>query len=283
MSAIIETSRTLKPATFLPLLSDANLERPLLSREGRPVSVRHFLRDVRAVAENLPKGQYAVNLCEDRYRFLVSFCAVAIVGQTNLLPSSRVRQAIDDVMQSYPSSYSLSDRTREESPPRHFVLPEFSQRDDSDGEMPSIAANHVVAIGFTSGSTGQPKANPKTWASVHASTAHNTRTLGDAIGLVDGTLAHVVATVPPQHMYGLELSVFLPLFGPFAVHGGRPFFPGDVAAALAEVPAPRVLVTTPIHLQALLRDPAQLPPLAAITSAIISNAYYIIVILRLWL
>jgi acyl-coenzyme A synthetase/AMP-(fatty) acid ligase len=51
------------------------------------------------------------------------------------------------------------------------------------------------------------------------------------------------------------------------VHGGRPFFPADVVAALADVPAPRLLVTTPIHLQALLRDPAPLPPLAAITSA----------------
>jgi acyl-coenzyme A synthetase/AMP-(fatty) acid ligase len=68
-------------------------------------------------------------------------------------------------------------------------------------------------------------------------------------------------------MYGLELSVLLPLAGPFAVHGGRPFFSADVAAALAEVPAPRILVTTPIHLQALLRDPVELPPLAAITSA----------------
>ena len=68
-------------------------------------------------------------------------------------------------------------------------------------------------------------------------------------------------------MYGLELSVLLPLVGPYAVHGGRPFFPADVVAALADVPAPRLLVTTPIHLQALLRDPAPLPPLAAITSA----------------
>ncbi|MFI4970575.1 MAG: AMP-ligase, partial [Lysobacterales bacterium] len=47
----------------------------------------------------------------------------------------------------------------------------------------------------------------------------------------------------------------------------RPLFPADVAAALAEVPEPRVLVTTPVHLRALLRDPVPLPKLAAITSA----------------
>ena len=262
MSAIIETSRTLKPATFLPLLSDANLERPLLSREGRPVSVRHFLRDVRAVAENLPKGQYAVNVCEDRYRFLVSFCAVAIVGQTNLLPSSRVRQAIDDVMQSYPSSYSLSDRTREESPPRHFVLPEFSQRDDSDGEMPSIAANHVVAIGFTSGSTGQPKANPKLWGSVCASSARNAALLG----AIDDAI-NVVATVPPQHMYGLEMSVLLPLRSRATIEVAQPFFPADIAHALEKIEAPRILVTTPFHLRALLHAHVAMPAIDAIVCA----------------
>jgi acyl-coenzyme A synthetase/AMP-(fatty) acid ligase len=68
-------------------------------------------------------------------------------------------------------------------------------------------------------------------------------------------------------MYGIELSVLLPLLGPFSVHASRPLFPADVAAALAAVPAPRVLVTTPVHLAALLREGGELPALAAITSA----------------
>ncbi|HEY0231618.1 MAG TPA: AMP-binding protein, partial [Dokdonella sp.] len=95
----------------------------------------------------------------------------------------------------------------------------------------------------------------------------NAAALGLTLGLAPGELAHVVATVPPQHMYGIELSILLPLLGPFAVHSGRPLFPADVAAALDEVPEPRVLVTTPVHLRALLRDPAALPKLGAITSA----------------
>src|SRR4029453_2539228 len=96
------------------------------------------------------------------------------------------------------------------------------------------------------GSPGRPKPNPKTWSSVHASSLHNARTLAEALALAPGALAHVVATVPPQHMYGLELSVLLPLLGPSGGGGEKPFFPGDVAAALAKVPSPRVLVTTPI-------------------------------------
>ena len=262
MSAVVD-----RAANALPLVSLAQPDRVFAWRERRPLTVAKFLADVRAVAASLPAARHAVNLCEDRYAFLVGFCAVASRGQTNLRPPSRARAAIEEVLAGHPGSYALGDEVRE-GLSAHFVALEL---DDADprGEIavPDVDAEQTVAIGFTSGSTGQPKANPKSWACVRASSAQNARTLTDAMSLSVGDFAHIVATVPPQHMYGLELSVLLPLLGPFAVHGGRPFFPADVAAALAEVPAPRLLVTTPIHLQALLRDITELPALAAITSA----------------
>ncbi|MDQ3159420.1 MAG: AMP-ligase, partial [Pseudomonadota bacterium] len=43
---------------------------------GVPVSAARFERHVRALAATLPSGSHAVNLCEDRYRFLVALCAV---------------------------------------------------------------------------------------------------------------------------------------------------------------------------------------------------------------
>ncbi len=262
MSAVVE-----RAASALPLLRVADAARPFAWRDGRPVPVAEFLADVEAVAATLPAARQAVNLCEDRYAFLVAFCAVVVRGQTNLLPPSRAPHAIEEVLAAHPGSYVLGDVVRD-GLTAHYVCVRCGAGDVRTGiDVPEIDGDAIVAIGFTSGSTGQPKANPKTWASVHASSAQNACTLGAALGLVNGTLAHIVATVPPQHMYGLELSVFLPLFGPFAVHGAKPFFPADIAAALAEVPAPRMLVTTPIHLQALLRDPAVLPPLGAITSA----------------
>ncbi|MEO8163921.1 MAG: AMP-binding protein, partial [Betaproteobacteria bacterium] len=39
------------------------------------------------------------------------------------------------------------------------------------------------------------------------------------------------------------------------------FYPADVAAALAQIPGERVLVTTPVHLRALLNEDIALPPL----------------------
>ena len=262
MSAVVE-----RAASPLALLTVAQPDRVFAWREGRPVTVAQFLSDVQAVASTLPPARQAVNLCEDRYAFMVAFCAVASRAQTNLLPPSRAPQAVDEVLGSHPGSYAIGDMERDGLSAHSVLVRLDAGTPCREPSMPEIDADEIVAIGFTSGSTGHPKANPKSWASVGASSLHNARLLGSALGLAPGEIAHIVATVPPQHMYGLELSIFLPLFGPFAVHGGKPFFPADVAAALAEVPAPRMLVTTPIHLQALLRDPAQLPPLAAITSA----------------
>src|SRR5690606_27943618 len=114
-----------------------------------------------------------------------------------------------------------------------------------------------------SGSTGQPSANPKRWHSFVASTERNAQLLAQ----LAGGPADVVATVPPQHMFGMELSVLLPLLADVAVHTGRPFFPAEVAQALTQASAARLLVTTPVHLRALLESGVELPPLAAIVTA----------------
>src|SRR3546814_20858585 len=82
-----------------------------------------------------------------------------------------------------------------------------------------------------------------------------------------GARAQSVATVPPQHMYGLETTGLMALAADCVVHGGRPFVPQDVTDALATMPAPRVLVTAPVHLRALVESRAQLPPLSFILSA----------------
>lgn len=80
-------------------------------------------------------------------------------------------------------------------------------------------------------------------------------------------MPHVVATVPPQHMYGMELSVLLPMVTTLAVHAKHPFFPDNVARALTDIPTPRILITTPVHLHTLIKSNITLPPLTGIVSA----------------
>ena len=249
-------------------LAVGHADRTMALDGGQRIDLGTFLAQVRGVAAALPAGRHAVNLCEDRYRFLVSFCAVALRGQITLLPPSRAPEVVTDVLAQYPESYSLGDGLLPAVPPGHWllpdVLPELQGGTLADG-MPMIDATAVVAIGFTSGSTGTPKANPKTWSAFRASTAQNLAALQS---LWQGhAMPHVVATVPPQHMYGMELSVLLPLLGPAGLHAGRPFFPQDVARALTETPEPRLLATTPVHLRALVESGVRLPALCGIVSA----------------
>ena len=250
---------------LLPLLSVADPARVVAWRQGEPLSAAHFLQQVHAVAASLPDAPAAVNLCEDRYAFMVAFCAVVLRGQVNLLPSSRAPRAVDEVMAACPGCYALGELALDPAPHGYWQLPPLDACVvlASRLEWPSVPADQVVAVGYTSGSTGKPGANAKTWASFAASSAGNLSMLQTMLG----ARFEVVATVPPQHMYGLEMSVLLPLLGDVGVHAGRPFFPADVAAALAEVPAPRLLVTTPVHLRALVRSGVALPPVAAMLSA----------------
>jgi acyl-coenzyme A synthetase/AMP-(fatty) acid ligase len=269
MSAVIEDSPP-SPRT-LPLTAGAGSRAIVFDADG-PVSLDRFLAQARALAALLPDGRHAINLCEDRYRFLLAFCAVALRGQVTLLPASRAPGTIAEEAARHADSYCLGDIrfAATAQPPRYWCLPEPLPEAEAEGAPPCVDPDALAAIGFTSGSTGEPGASPKRWDSFHASTCQNFAALRDL--WPDGVPAHIVATVPPQHMYGMELTVLLPLFADVAVHAGRPFFPQDILQALREVPSPRLLVTTPVHLRALLEacaaDPSIVPPpLAGIVSA----------------
>ena len=232
---------------------------------GGAIDRQRFEDEVRGLAATLPARRYAINLCEDRYRFLLAFCAAASRGQTTLLPPSRAPAVIDQVLAQYADSYCLGDQMLQPEPPGYRRLPAVLPQ--QPGEALTIDAHALVAIGFTSGSTGHPRPNPKTWASFRISTAQNLLALDGLIQRNGTAITAVVATVPPQHMYGMEMSVLLPLLGPVAVHAARPFFPDDIARALRDAPSPPLLVTTPVHLRALVESGVALPPLAGIVSA----------------
>ncbi|MDS4027576.1 MAG: AMP-binding protein [Candidatus Contendobacter sp.] len=227
------------PAPF-PLLARAAPDAPIAWWRGQPISQATFLRHVAGVARRLPPARFILNLCEDRYRFLVAFAAVGANGQTSLLPSSRASLHLRQLAEDYPASRPLADSDVD-------AALALAAPDHAEFAIPELSGEHLMAIAFTSGSTGHSKPNPKTWNELVCGAEQARRRFGFAPGMT------IVATVPPQHMYGLETSIMAPLVSGARVHGGRPFFPDDVRAALDAVPPPRVLVTTPIHLQACVQ------------------------------
>ncbi|MGI9302162.1 MAG: AMP-binding protein [Gammaproteobacteria bacterium] len=231
-----------------------------LGRE--PVTFAALLAHALDAAKHLPEGEFAINLCEDRYRFTVGLLAALLCKQTNLLPPARVPRVVEDIARRYHGSYCLTDKPCGDlTLAQHVLTPAPAPVEIAPSAIPIISGEHTAIIAFTSGSTGIPRANAKSWGSL-VTHAHLAQRQFDI-----GPLHTVVATVPPQHMYGLETSVMLPLVCRVAVHTGRPFFPDDIRATLEHVPAPRILVTSPVHLRVCLESGLEWPTVDFIISA----------------
>ena len=77
----------------------------------------------------------------------------------------------------------------------------------------------------------------------------------------------IVATVPSQHMYGLEMTLMMALQGGCIMDSRHPFYTDDIASALASLPGSRLLVTTPVHLRAMLGARVMMPRVTKVISA----------------
>jgi len=239
-----------------PLIFAAAADVTVAWRAGHPVSAAQFVADVRRLADRLPPGGHALNACGDRYRFTVALCASLLRGCVTLLPPDHTPQTVRRLREFAPDVHALVD---EATAP--VELPVVEVPADPAGhagtyEVPRIPDDRLCAIVFTSGSTGVPVANPKHWGALR----RNVQGALSRWALAPARPA-IVATVPPQHMYGFESTVLAAIFGGGALCAERPFYPSDICAALEGVPRPRVFVTTPFHLRTLLDDALQ-PPAA---------------------
>ncbi len=233
----------------------------LAYRAGVPVRASEFLADVTRVAATLPAGGHVLNACADRYRFTVGFAAALAADKVSLLPSTHTPAMIRELSVFAPDVFCLTDDGRCE-----IDLPRTYYADAPPGYQwppPEIDSARLAAYVFTSGSTGTPLPYRKTWGRL----AQCVRDGAERFGLLDGRSHSLVGTVPPQHMYGFESTVLLALQAGAALCAERPFYPADICSALACVPRPRILVSTPVHLRTLITSEVDLPALDLILSA----------------
>lgn len=256
-----------------PLLFHSSPDQTIAWRDGAPVPVREFLADVARVARSLPAGEHVFNMCTDRYRFAVGLCATLVARKISLLPSAHTPAAVRQLAAFAPDTFCLHDSAdcSVDLPRFRFPAstgPTGSNHADTPSEsddiaIPQIDASQVMAYLFTSGSTGVPVPHGKKWGFL----VKCLRTSAQRLGLLEMGHCTLVGTVPPQHMYGFETTVLLALIGGFAFSNRQPFYPSDVAGELAAVPQPRVLVTSPVHLRALMLSGLTLPPVSLALSA----------------
>lgn len=236
-------------------------------RGAQTITCGEFLAAALDLAARLPDRPHAINLCADRYAFMLSFLAAVLRGQCNLLPSARQAVAVSDTLGAFPQAYVLRDAAAAGAarPAPEFVVDadRLAAAAQPAAAVPSIPADQTAAIVFTSGSTGDAQAVPKSWRTLAAGALVNRRhSPADATALCG-----MVATVPPWHMYGLEWSLMLPLVSECAVHCGEAFYPADILRALDHAPAERVLVSTPLHLRAMVRSQLRFPPVRTVLCA----------------
>ena len=209
-------------------------------RDG-PVSLATFLRAASRIAATLPAGcGPALNLCTDRLAFALGFAACLLRGRPAVLASDRSAAGLAVLRGRFPGAVELDDGIGQVA---------AVDRAGPVPPNPLLPAGQLAAIVLTSGSTGAPAMHLKTWGAL----AERSLAAADRFGwMQEAAPCSILATVPPQHMYGFETSVLLPLHAAVASWCGPTLLPADVRAAMAALPGPAVLVTTPLHLRALL-------------------------------
>jgi acyl-coenzyme A synthetase/AMP-(fatty) acid ligase len=217
-------------------------------RRGVPVTAGELLRDVLQTASALPEAGHVLNLCSDRYHFAVVLLAAVARGQTTLLPPTTTPNVIRALHGFAADAYFVADDAG-----IGVDLPRFDYRESPPAEsafaVPGIAADQVAAYVFTSGSTGEPQPHCKTWGGLVADIR------GEAARLGIGPGHTILGTVPPQHMYGFESTVLLPLLAGAAMTAERLYLPAEIDTAIERHAAPRTMFTTPFHLRAWLANP----------------------------
>ena len=234
----------------LSLTQNINSTDIIAWNEKESISHQQFLTDVILLVNKLPHKDFAINLCEERYSFMVAFAAVIVKEQTNLLPQSRVIENVMAVAEEYPDSYVISEEFINNLELEQIeVVYQHNENSTSANQeqrlIPMISSEHIAAIAFTSGSTGKPQPNTKTWGAL----VSGAKMAAQRFDLIRSPV-HIVATVPPQHMYGLETSILYSMQNGCPSYTGRPFYPDDIRSAVESTKSAVILITTPVHLRA---------------------------------
>lgn len=251
----------------LPLVTHNSFDEIVAWRNGVAVTVEDFLADVTYLATLLPAGKHVLNVCRDRYHFTVGLATAILCNKVSLLPPTHTIEMVEQLKAFSADVFCLHDNEDcDIALPRLYYPTTSGSTHDSDvvhRTIPQIDVQQIVAIVFTSGSTGSPIPHSKSWGSL----VRNVQVQAERLGLSADVQYSIIGTIPPQHMYGFESTVLLPLQSGNALSSAQPFYPADICSAISETPIPRILVSTPLHLRLLLDAELELSDLTLVLSA----------------
>lgn len=247
----------------LPLITHNALDKTIAWRKGTAISVEKFLADIDYLAALLPAGKHILNVCRDRYHFTVGLAAAIVCNKVSVLPPTHTPEILLQLRAFAPDVFCLHDNENCDIALPRLIYPAMPEHRATKISIPQVDVEQLIAIVFTSGSTSIPVPHAKKWGSL----VHNVQAQAGRLGLLVNTDYCIVGTIPPQHMYGLESTVLLPLQSGNALSSAQPFYPADITSVLESIPAPRILVSTPLHLRLLLDTELKLSELTLTLSA----------------
>lgn len=258
--------------TLQPLLGYTSYKDIVVYQEDKAISVQQLLTDLEYLDKIIPAHQHLLNLYENRYYFLLGLLLGIKRHSIHLFPSNITAHTLQYLYKTYPDilvlkptpldrmhSVDIEQLLQERLQERVENEPQQKHRRSSVKHLMaqplfdshSFTQNNVVM--FTSGSTGEPKPFVKKWQDF----IDVAQQLAKQLTIVKQSM--VLATVPAQHMYGLEASIIMPLVNACCLYESRPFYPADIAKILSKQKKPCILISTPIHIRACLQTPLVLP------------------------
>lgn len=234
-----------------------DLDRTAIMWRDRACTMRELLAAAQALAPRLPPGQRVLVACDDRAVFLWTVLAIWAARRTAVMPppdlklcTQAAHERVYDCLVT-----DRADACAADVP--HLRVTADGLR-DALADAPALPAAfalpdaHPAALFFTSGSTGQPALQARSWAQLAdgADAMTELLRLRDAHAVLAGTVVH-------SHMFGFEMLVMQVLRGTSALYAHRVVYPSDLAAFCASQ-RHGWLVSTPYHLQ-ILADSGPLP------------------------
>lgn len=283
-----------------PVFNYASLDSPVVYHQGHAISLGQLLRTVDYLAEKIPAHQHLLNLYEERYYFLLGFLLALKQQSISLFPSTITAHVLEQLKENYADILVLSDNDAIGPGFNHCNLKTFIKTSDlrnhtfsqpsskscvrhgPEADFSAIELHRQVAIIFTSGSTGQPKPYIKQWGDLVAVACYlagvflSDSSAADKHTSNKATISALLATVPAQHMYGLEASIMMALQNGLLIHSEKPFFPQDITHCLEDLrqfarqsnqSIATTLITTPLHLKACIKTAVSLPGVKQFISA----------------
>jgi acyl-coenzyme A synthetase/AMP-(fatty) acid ligase len=251
--------------TELALLTQHRAESLVAFELGRTTSAADLCAHVAGFADLLSpppsEGEELLVVCRDRYRFAVALLAAWTRGFSVALPPNAQPETIRSLRAKARTVIHDADGVLGIDVRDAAVVAAARAQLGKTSFTPfgPLPADRHIATVYTSGSTGDHAACPKTAGQL----------IGEAIVLERAfslpASPRVLAMVPPHHIYGLMFGVLAPLACGGALYRHTPLHAAEVAAILET--GVDVLVTVPAHLRALALSDTPLPKIERVFSS----------------